>query len=748
MPGIPTRRVRSQSSELRALKDEGQSATPLQVHSLQGLGQHPSSDSPCNEQVDELSIVASGAGRSVHVDEVREEIDLVVETGEKMQLPACDNIAISRRITLFLKHLHALIALRGTCKSFNESFKERLQASDELRSAFCQLGQRATDKRHSHSPWVAVRVRPEKALHSLQIKGRSISMDAETIIVPHAESRKRQEHNRAQFYFDHVFDAATPQPLIWKAIRDPLESCIAARKHACVLAYGQTGSGKTHTMFGDQTQIDGDGVAFRLVQSVAALLQHDLAMKPSLIPPVIAFSQQGSEIIGSGLSGAELIRVPFIPCIAGHLRAELARCLSVELDSLQLFKSGEPMTDSMFIASEAIATIVAKHHSPEHDVALEAYDTPVVEFSFLEIYNESIYDLLADGCQLPQVRESVQAVVPMDTTKLTCAPDEVAPKLSEWLRLGASSRTIGETVFNPRSSRSHAVATVYLNWGPRSQSRIYLVDLAGSERAGKYHISDGQLREGNNINHGLSTLARVIAAIAEGRGQHVPLRDSALTWLLSDAIAGKNAKSFLLATVNPESPPETLSTLKYAQQFSSLQSKGGKEVAELGSMIRLLEVERKMVLAELDEKCGKCQMPRGWHRDVLGKEAVRPCSDSETILKAHRLLEWTDGHRRVDNVVGYIKTLDPKSAFAAFNVADDTDEIVEVVFKIQSLQKPLVLAYTRSALEPVLPPRFLLPLAQKAQKATLIEQKLTTARERLQKIRRSRLHEHQRLARV
>merc|ERR1712050_275583 len=98
------------------------------------------------------------------------------------------------------------------------------------------------------------------------------------------------------------------------------------------------------------------------------------------------------------------------------------------------------------------------------------------------------------------------------------------------------------------------------------------VDLAGSERAGQYALSAEQLEQGCNINKRLSTMARVIKVLTSGASEHVPYRDSTLTWLLSDAITGRNARAFMVAAVQAQHPAETLSTLRYAQAYSSLQS--------------------------------------------------------------------------------------------------------------------------------------------------------------------------------
>ena len=66
---------------------------------------------------------------------------------------------------------------------------------------------------------------------------------------------------------------------------------------------------------------------------------------------------------------------------------------------------------------------------------------------------------------------------------------------------------------------------------------LNLIDLAGSERLSPLEISQdaGLKRESNSINRSLSTLGRVITAIAN-RERQVPFRDSKLTFLLKPSL--------------------------------------------------------------------------------------------------------------------------------------------------------------------------------------------------------------------
>jgi hypothetical protein len=159
------------------------------------------------------------------------------------------------------------------------------------------------------------------------------------------------------------------------------------------------------------------------------------------------------------------------------------------------------------------------------------------------------------------------------------------------MRMGDSSRTTASTKMNDTSSRSHAVFTIMLKQihhdyhsdeTTERLARIRLVDLAGSERAKATEATGQRLREGSNINKSLTTLGRVIAALADPRHSRihnphrknrdvVPYRDSILTWLLKDSLGG-NSKTAMIACIAPSDYDETLSTLRYADQAKHIRT--------------------------------------------------------------------------------------------------------------------------------------------------------------------------------
>ena len=143
------------------------------------------------------------------------------------------------------------------------------------------------------------------------------------------------------------------------------------------------------------------------------------------------------------------------------------------------------------------------------------------------------------------------------------------PTINEIMDKGLQNRTVGATLMNEGSSRSHSIFTVVLEMNRVDEKgedhftmgKLNLVDLAGSERQSKTGASGDRLKEGCKINLSLSALGNVISALVDGKGKHIPYRDSKLTRLLQDSLGG-NTKTLMMAAVSPAdyNYDETLST--------------------------------------------------------------------------------------------------------------------------------------------------------------------------------------------
>ncbi|XP_057641172.1 kinesin-like protein KIF1B isoform X7 [Chionomys nivalis] len=250
-----------------------------------------------------------------------------------------------------------------------------------------------------------------------------------------------------------------------------------------------------------------------------------------------------------------------------------------------------------------------------------------VEVSYMEIYCERVRDLLNPKNkgnlrvrEHPLLGPYVEDLSKLAVTSYT--------DIADLMDAGNKARTVAATNMNETSSRSHAVFTIVFtqkkhdtetNLSTEKVSKISLVDLAGSERADSTGAKGTRLKEGANINKSLTTLGKVISALAEvdnctskskkkKKTDFIPYRDSVLTWLLRENLGG-NSRTAMVAALSPAdiNYDETLSTLRYADRAKQIkcnavinEDPNAKLVRELKEEVtRLKELLRAQGLGDI-----------------------------------------------------------------------------------------------------------------------------------------------------
>ncbi|KAJ0405877.1 hypothetical protein P43SY_001609 [Pythium insidiosum] len=246
------------------------------------------------------------------------------------------------------------------------------------------------------------------------------------------------------------------------------------------------------------------------------------------------------------------------------------------------------------IAARAVSSVFAHvQRDVEH-----AY---VVRASYLEVYNESLFDLLGDaagnhGAAELAIQENARGqTFVRGLTRAVVRSEEAALDL---LFQGETNRTIAEHALNASSTRSHCIFTLYVerkrlvddafdggddgggggsgsgSGGDETvASKLHLVDLAGSERMKKTQVSGAMLKEAAHINKSLTFLEQVVLALGDKKRQHVPFRSTPLTNLLKDSLGG-NCRTTLVACVWPEEThnEQTLATLRFATRMMRVKT--------------------------------------------------------------------------------------------------------------------------------------------------------------------------------
>ncbi|KAL5244522.1 hypothetical protein ACI65C_011932 [Semiaphis heraclei] len=197
-----------------------------------------------------------------------------------------------------------------------------------------------------------------------------------------------------------------------------------------------------------------------------------------------------------------------------------------------------------------------------------------IKASFIELYQEQVYDLLSPNRATLDIREDGRGICIPGLTEI-CVTD--FSSTLQCLVQGSSGRATGATAMNAQSSRSHCIFTLTISQmqenGNNTTAKFHLVDLAGSERSKKTKATGERFKEGVNINKGLLSLGNVITSLCE-KSAHISYRDSKLTRLLQDSLGG-NSVTLMIACISPAdyNMDETVSTLRYANRALQIKNK-------------------------------------------------------------------------------------------------------------------------------------------------------------------------------
>ncbi|XP_036888837.1 LOW QUALITY PROTEIN: kinesin-like protein KIF17 [Sturnira hondurensis] len=236
----------------------------------------------------------------------------------------------------------------------------------------------------------------------------------------------------------------------------------------------------------------------------------------------------------------------------------------------------------------------------------------LVRAAYLEIYNEDVRDLLgADTKQKLELKEHPERGVYVKGLSMHTVHS--VAQCERIMETGWKNRSVGYTLMNKDSSRSHSIFTISIEIYAVDErgkdhlraGKLSLVDLAGSERQSKTGATGERLKEATKINLSLSALGNVISALVDGRCKHIPYRDSKLTRLLQDSLGG-NTKTLMVACLSPadNNYDESLSTLRYANRAKNIKNKPHINEDPKDALLREYQEEIKRLKAILAEQMG------------------------------------------------------------------------------------------------------------------------------------------------
>ncbi|XP_078129944.1 kinesin-like protein KIF23 isoform X5 [Sander vitreus] len=378
------------------------------------------------------------------------------------------------------------------------------------------------------------------------------------------KANRNGEYKETQYSFKKVFGINTTQMELFEDVAMPLIEDLIHCKNGLLFTYGVTGSGKTFTMTGSP----GEG----------GLLPRCLDMLFNSIDPVQAKRFVFKPDDKNGME------------IQGQVDALLERQKRDSQQSVPRTPSSrlkaDPECADMISSEEA-----CKSENVDEDCCYSVF------VSYIEVYNNYIYDLLEDAPFDPIRPKPPQSKIlreDQNHNMYVAGCTEVEVKSTEeafgvfWK--GQKKRRIANTQLNRESSRSHSVFTVKLAQAPldadgdhilqdKNQvnvSQLCLVDLAGSERTSRTRAEGSRLREAGNINQSLMTLRTCMEVLREnqmcGTNKMVPYRDSKVTHLFKNYFDGEG-KVRMIVCVNPKADDydETMLVMRFAEMTQEVE---------------------------------------------------------------------------------------------------------------------------------------------------------------------------------
>ncbi|XP_036819797.1 kinesin-like protein KIF23 isoform X5 [Oncorhynchus mykiss] len=493
-----------------------------------------------------------------------------------------------------------------------------------------------------------------------------IEMISSTTIQLHApdgiKANRNGEYKETQYSFKKVFGIQTSQIELFEDVAKPLVDDLIHCKNGLLFTYGVTGSGKTFTMTGSP----GEG----------GLLPRSLDMLFNSIGPL-----QAKRFVfrTDDKNGME---------IQGQVDALLER---QKRESNQ--QSTVPKTPS---SKQKPDPEFADMISPEEACKCEGVDEDScysVFVSYIEIYNNYIYDLLEDTPIDPIRPKPPQSKILREDQNHNmyvsgCTEVEVksTEEAFEVFWRGQKKRRIADTQLNRESSRSHSVFIVKLAQAPldadgdhilqdKNQvtvSQLCLVDLAGSERTSRTKAEGSRLREAGNINQSLMTLRTCIEVLREnqmcGTNRMVPYRDSKVTHLFKNYFDGEG-KVRMVVCVNPKADDyeETMLVMRFAE------------------LTQEVEVARPVDRPICSLAAGRRHRNQAFRDELSRRQEERPGGSNNT----------EDG-----SVLNQL--LDSLPALPACELVDPTDEqilprLIEVLERRHRIRQMITEQYTRTA---------------------------------------------------
>lgn len=391
-----------------------------------------------------------------------------------------------------------------------------------------------------------------------------------------AISYRNENVKTMKYTFKEVFPQDASQQEVFDKVALPLVEGLIKGKNGLLFTYGVTGSGKTFTMTGEPNNC---GILPRCLNIIFKTINDFQAHKYVFKPDKMNMFDIQTE------SEAMLERQ----------------------QELHKFKRGKKNNSNPDLAMSS--TEITRVQGINEDNQYSVFVT------YVEIYNNSVFDLLEDGPptnrNLPVKIIREDAAHNMYVHGVTEVEIKSAEEAFDAFYLGLKRKRMAHTNLNAESSRSHSVFTIRLVQAPVDEmgesviqnkkflsiSQLSLVDLAGSERTNRTKTSGQRLKEAGNINKSLMTLRTCLEALREnqlsGANNMVPYRESKITHLFKNFFEGEGqVRMIVCANPRAEDYDETLQVMRFAEMAAEVEV-ARPVITDIGATIGLASGRRK-----------------------------------------------------------------------------------------------------------------------------------------------------------
>ncbi|XP_058803347.1 kinesin-like protein KIF20B [Phymastichus coffea] len=408
---------------------------------------------------------------------------------------------------------------------------------------------------------VVLRIRPasppdeNKTQPDIYVVDSPVSLLVRRLTADDSARRSKPSESVAfkKFSFDRIFEPQVDQArLFGEAVEPRLAGFLHDNENCSVVSYGSVDAGKTYTLFGPSSD---PGIVPRSIACVFSSI--DCAARPRYKP-----QQHSQGVVRLDEAGRDAER---------DARQRLVSCRAA---------ADGPGPDEWWCAALQDCPW-GRDREPAKGRVCSLW------ISFIEIYNDAVYDLLEvdeDGKNMPlKLSTDKHGLTYVQGMRSVCA----TTGLEAYGILNAGQTRLSTvSASNYKSSRSHSIFTMRLLKYEKDStpaavqtSTISFYDLAGTGKLPKSASSDKQLKESRSISTSLLAFGRCLKALAEGHSRQStgPFRDSKLTRLFEHSLRKENL--IILINLNPsfELFAETQNALNFALTAVKLTTEFAKE---------------------------------------------------------------------------------------------------------------------------------------------------------------------------